>query len=104
MGGQSQVNLNARSDGSEYSLRSRIVDLDPLEQTLTLQMRIERWQAGQLVAEEEHTLKEIFYFKNELLMMLEQTGFDEITIQGDYTEAQATPEHGVLVFIARKKL
>jgi hypothetical protein len=34
--------------------------------------------------------------------MLEQVGFREVTVQGDYTEAEATPEHGVLVFIARK--
>jgi hypothetical protein len=35
-------------------------------------------------------------------MMLKQAGFDEVTIQGDFTEAEATPEHRVLVFIARK--
>jgi hypothetical protein len=35
-------------------------------------------------------------------MMLEQAGFDEIKVRGDFTEAEATPEHTVLVFIARK--
>jgi SAM-dependent methyltransferase len=90
------------SDGSEYTIRARVADLDPLNQVLTRQMRAERWQDGQLVAEEEYTLKDTIYFKNELLMMLEQAGFADITIRGDYTEAVATPEHDVLVFIARK--
>jgi hypothetical protein len=65
-------------------------------------MRAERWQGGQLVAEEEYALEEYIDFKNELLMMLEQAGFVDITIRGDYTEENATPEHDVLVFITRK--
>jgi SAM-dependent methyltransferase len=91
------------SDGSDYIMRSRIGDLDPLEQVLTLQYWAQRWQGEQLVGEEERTLTSNLYFKNELMMMLKQAGFDEITIQGDYMEVDATPEHGVLVFIARKK-
>jgi hypothetical protein len=56
----------------------------------------------QLVAEEENTLKTRSYFKQELLMLLAQAGFRDITVQGDYTEAEATAEHGVLVYKARK--
>jgi SAM-dependent methyltransferase len=91
------------SDGSDYVMRSKIVDLDPLEQLLTLKYWAQLWQGEQLVAEEERTLKSNIYLKNELLMLLKQAGFDEVSIQGDFTEAEATPEHGVLVFIARKK-
>ena len=90
------------ADGTEYELRLRLLDVDPLEQLVTLQIRVEQWQAGQLIAQEEKTLKERLYFKNELLMMLEQAGFHDILVHGDYTEAEATAEHGVLVFIARK--
>lgn len=91
------------SDGSEYEMRVRVADLDPLEQVITLQTRIERWREGHRIAEEEYTLKSNLYFKNELWMMLEQAGFEVIELQGDYTEAPANPEHGVLLFIARKK-
>ncbi len=42
------------------------------------------------------------YFRHELQMMLEQVGFRDIVPQGDFTEAEATPDHGVLVFLARK--
>jgi SAM-dependent methyltransferase len=90
------------ADGSEYAMRFRVADLDPLEQVLTLQMRAERWRDEQLIAEEEYTLTTNIYFKNELLLLLEQAGFDEIIVQGDYAEAVATSESGVLIFIARK--
>jgi len=90
------------SDGDEYELCARLVEIDPLEQIMTLQMRSKLWREGQLVAAEEYTLKECLYFKNELLMMLEQAGFGDVKVQGDYTEAEATAEHSVLVFVARK--
>ncbi len=83
-------------------MRMRLVDIDPLEQLTTLQIRIEAWREGKLVAEEENILKERLYFRNELLLMLEQTGFGDVTVYGDYTETEATAEHGILVFIARK--
>ena len=90
------------SDGTEYGLRTRIVDVDPLEQVVTLQIRAEKWQAEQQVAQEERILRTQVYFRNELRMMLEQAGFGEINVEGDFMEAPATPDHEVLVFIARK--
>jgi hypothetical protein len=90
------------ADGSEYELRIRHVEVDPLEQRYTLQIRVGLWRDGQLVKEEERTLQGCHYFKPELLMLLEQIGFRDIQVQGEYTEAPATPEHGIIVFIARK--
>ena len=90
------------ANGDEYELRSRIVGLDPLEQRLTLQMRAALWRAGQRVVEEEHTLQENLYFRNEVLLLLAQAEFGEITVQGGYTAAPATPEQTMLVFSARK--
>lgn len=61
------------------------------------------WQGLAIrIAQEEKTLQERLYFKNELLMLLEQAGFQDIIVHGNYTEAEATAAHGVLVFIARK--
>jgi SAM-dependent methyltransferase len=90
------------SDGTEYEFHARMVDLDPLEQLITLQTHAERWRDGLLVAQEEHTLRGSLYFKNELLMMLERVGFGDITVYGGYTEVPATAEHTNLVFIAKK--
>jgi hypothetical protein len=89
-------------DGSDYELYYRPAAFDPLEQRITRQMRTVLWRDGQLIAEEEYTLYENLYFRNELRQMLEQVGFEIEGIQGDYTEAEATAKHDVIVFIARK--
>jgi SAM-dependent methyltransferase len=90
------------ADGTEYELRSRLVDLDPLEQLITMQMRAEQWRDGVLVAQEEYTLKESLYFKHEILLMLERAGFSDVSVYGGYSGLEATSEHTVLVFIAKK--
>jgi len=89
-------------DGSVLDTEVRTVAFDRLELVKTMEMRALLWREGKLVKEEVHTLKDRIYFKNELVMMLEQAGFHHIEVQGDHTSEEATGEHDVLVFIARK--
>jgi SAM-dependent methyltransferase len=91
------------ANGDEYELRSRLVELDPLEQRRTLQIRATLERGGTLVAEEEHTLRENLYFRNELLLLLAQAGFADVAVRGGYTDAAATTEHTMVVFVARKE-
>ncbi len=88
-------------DGTEYEMRSRTVAIDPLDQTHTLEMRAQKWTAGELVATEERLLSMRSYFRDELLLMLERAGFDDVDVRGDYTSDAPTPDHEFLVFIAR---
>jgi hypothetical protein len=90
------------SDGSEYGLRSRLVELDPLEQRVTLAMHAERWGEGTLEAHEDHLLTIGPYFKNELVLMLEGAGFANVDVQGDHNDRLATSDDDFLVFVARK--
>jgi SAM-dependent methyltransferase len=90
------------SDGSEYALQGRVVDFDPLEQRSTNEMRAAQWRDGELVAQEEHTLHLNFYFKNELLLLLERAGFADIVVHGDYREEPANAETDFVVFVAGK--
>ena len=90
--------------GSDYELYSRYVAFDPLEQRAIRQMRTLLWQAGQLIADDVYTLTSNLYFRNELRQMLELAGFEIEAIQGGYTQAEATPKHEFIVFIARKAL
>jgi SAM-dependent methyltransferase len=89
------------ADGSELELRSRIVAVDPLDQTHTLEIRAQRWTAGELVGTEEYTLSMRSYFRDELLLMLERAGFADVDVRGDYSDDAPTSEHEFLVFIAR---
>jgi hypothetical protein len=84
-------------DGDELELRARMLDLDPLEQRLTRQINARLWRAGALVAEEERSLLENLYFRNELLLMLDQAGFADIAVLGGYAGEPATPESAMLV-------
>ena len=88
------------TDGSEHVARFRTVAVDPLEQTYTREVRLEKWQAGTLVASEEYELRGNMYFKGEVVLMLHAAGFDAITVRGDYTQEPATPDHDKLVFTA----
>jgi hypothetical protein len=91
------------SDGAEYALRSRIVELDPLDQRVTLSMHAEQWHDGLLQAEEDHLLNIGLYFRNELLLMLERAGFAKVVVQGDHNDSEATSDDDFLVFVARKQ-
>jgi SAM-dependent methyltransferase len=88
--------------GSGITLYSRIVAFDPLEQRLTREMRAMLWRDGGVVAEEQDTITINLYFRNELLHLLEQTGFTIEAIRAGWTEVEATPEHDVIVFIAKR--
>jgi hypothetical protein len=88
------------ADGSEHISRFRYVDVDPLEQSFTRQVRLEKRLSGTLVASEEYTLRGNMYLKNELLLMLRVAGFHDITVRGDYTDEPATSDHDELIFTA----
>lgn len=89
--------------GEEIELRIRLVALDPLEQVATRQIHAILWRGGQAVQQEEHTLLERLYFRNELLAMLAAAGFRDFDVREGYTDNRASPGSGILVYIARKE-
>ena len=90
------------TDGSETIIYFRRVDLDPLEQTYTVQVRLEKWVTEERVANEVYTLCGNMYSKNELLFMMQLAGFRDITVYGDYSAESATAEHSEINFVAIK--
>lgn len=90
------------ADGSELELRSRTAAFDPQSQTVTLEISALLWQDGELVTEEEGTLKETFYATDELELMLEQAGFADIEVRGALSDRPPTSEDDFVVFIAKK--
>jgi SAM-dependent methyltransferase len=97
-----QAERRRTADGSELALQARVVDLDPLEQRLSYEMRAGLWRDGELVQREEHTLRLNLYFMHELLLLLERAGFADITVHGDYVEEPPTRDSKFLVFVARR--
>jgi len=89
------------ADGAEYELRTRAVDLDPLDQTLRFELRAEKWRDGEQVGAESHGLAMRMYFRDELLLLLERAGFSEIEVQGGYDGTEPSADDDVLVYLAR---
>ena len=90
------------ANGDEIELRARLVDFDPLEQRQTLEMRAELWRAGRLVTQEDRLLQENLYFRNEILLLLANAGFADVSVRAGYSERQPTADDTMLVFIARR--
>lgn len=90
------------SDGFDYELRGRLLELDPLEQTCRYEMKASKWRGDELVAEEVHMLDMTLYFTHELLLMLEQAGFVDIELRAGYRDEPPTADDDFVVFVATK--
>jgi len=88
--------------GVEYERWIRLLSIDPLEQTCSLQIRVQKRMEGRVLAEEERTLVSNFYFRNELVAILEKAGFREIAVYAGYSQQSATADDEDLVYIAVK--
>jgi len=89
-------------DGDEIELLSRVGEQDPLAQRLTRQIRARLWHGGQVVKEEEYSLRINIYFAQELLLMLDEAGFRDLEVQAGYTGRLATADDGMVAFVAKK--
>jgi hypothetical protein len=90
------------ADDHDYELHYRLVAVDPLEQRTTGEMRMLSFQDQQVVADDTRTLTSNYYFYHELRLLLERAGFRVEAAKGDWTDADATAEHEVIVYVARK--
>ena len=78
------------------------MSVDPLDQSIQIEMRIEKRHDGELVAEDERPLSMRMWFRDELVLMLRTAGFSEVTVRGGYQDEEPRPDHDFLVFIGRK--
>jgi SAM-dependent methyltransferase len=87
-------------DGAAHLARFRFLAVDPLEQTYTREVSLEKWRDGRLVQSETAVLRGNMYLKSELYLMLQVAGFRSITVRGNYTDEAATADSEKLVFTA----
>ena len=92
----------ALADGTELELRSRLAELDPLEQRVMLEVRVFHWAGDELLEEEEHGIAMTMYFTDELVLMLERAGFVDVEVRGALTDRPPTADDDFVVFIAKK--
>jgi SAM-dependent methyltransferase len=89
-------------NGDEIEICTRISAFDPLQQAVTWQIRATLLQDGREVSQEEHRLRAVLYFRNELVDMLAHAGFGEIAVLDGYTHEPAKAESTTLTFVATR--
>ena len=90
------------SDGAEYALRGRLVDVDQEARQTTMALHAWMWRDGELVAEDEHLLTESFYERDELVALLDSAGLVDVEVRGGYHGGPPAPDDEMLVFLARR--
>ena len=54
------------------------------------------------MADDTRALTSNYYFHDEMLMLLDKAGFAVESAKGDWTDEDATADHDVIVYFARK--
>ena len=90
------------ADGDELELVARRVAFDSLAQRETLEMRARLWRDGVVVREETSRLDESLYFAQEIVALLEATGFDGVDIESGYAGTPADPDDPIVMFVAHR--
>jgi hypothetical protein len=65
-------------------------------------MRAEHWREGRLVEREDRLLQESLYFRNEIVLLLANAGFADVSVRAGYSVKEPTAEDTKLAFIARR--
>ena len=81
------------------TLWSESVDL--FEQVLLSKRRYDVYINGKCVRSEIHSFWLRWHFHYEFVLMLENTGYDNITTYGDYTDTPANQDSKVVIYGAR---
>jgi len=90
------------SDGTEYRLRMRVVDVDALAQRFTMEMQAAMRRGDEVVEDEPLVLAMTLYTANHIEVMLRVAGFEDIELRADWTDAEPTRDTSTVVFLARK--
>ena len=87
-------------DGAAVTTHLWTESADRFEQVKVEKRRYEAAKDGAIIETELHTMTLRWYFKYELMLMLEQAGFHDIFVYGDYTDMAATAGSSETVYRA----
>ncbi len=106
LGDASQVPLRLEaSDGASLMAERRFLSLDPVDQMYTEQRVFRLYHDQVLVRQEYRMVRERWYSRHEMAMMLAWAGFGDIEVVGvgpDFTQPGQAEQVSMLMFTARK--
>jgi hypothetical protein len=89
-------------DGSQIAQHLMRIKIDRVEQLLTARRRYQRLVDGKVAQEEIFDANERWYYKHEMLLMLEKAGFQQVQVNGNWSAEDFAEPHESIVFVARK--
>lgn len=90
-------------DGSLMKQSLMRTSFNRSEQVFTAKRRYQLVRDGKVVSEEVFDANERWYYKHEVVMMLEIAGFENIQVKDGWSDDDFAEVHSCMVFIARKK-
>lgn len=85
-------------DGTEIEKHARLEQVDQIEQSLDSTVRYRRVRGDDVIEEQFCDGGQRWYAVNEMRLMLQLTGFQDIRVTGSYTEAAPTADDYVWCF------
>lgn len=89
MSGSTGIRRWSTQDGDLLTLSAQLVETDYIAQTSVSQLRYDCWRAGQLAASELEFFSLRWWGVEELALALRATGFDDVTVCGNYEHGRA---------------
>jgi SAM-dependent methyltransferase len=89
-------------DGTSYKLRTRVLEIDPLAQSVTLELDALMRRGRAVAADERHLLRMNLYFAHELRMLLERAGFSDVVARAGYEDRPPEADDDFVVYSARR--
>lgn len=79
--------------GRRLVVSNRDTGVHPIDQVVQEERRYQLFQGDAFVREEVHAGQTRWYFRNEVLHMLQLAGFTRVTVTGDVTDEPYGPQH-----------
>lgn len=89
-------------DGAAVTTRLWTERADRFEQFMVQKRRYEAAREGQIIESELHTMTLRWYFKYELIMVLEQARYNDMFVSGNYSDSAATAESSETIYSAKR--
>ena len=76
------------SDNDELALQTRTIEFDPMEQYSVREIRMKQYEDQELVNCHQYRIRLNSYFKNEILLMLNVAGFDQVEMYAGLSDVK----------------
>ena len=94
---------DTQPDGSLMKQSLMRTSFNRAEQFFTARRRYQLVRDGKVIAEEVFDANERWFYKHEMVMMLEIAGFEDVQVKDGWSDADFAEVHDSMVFIATKK-